>query len=81
MNSSNAGLGSITLMNKTERPVYGRQPGKFISSSSSVMHQPSKSPTIATPSATANKNYLNKSANNTAVMFSGSNGGGAASGG
>lgn len=37
-------------MNQTERPVYGRQPGKFISTSSSAQHQGSKSPSMTTPS-------------------------------
>ena len=34
----------------TERPVYGRQPGKFISTASSALHQASKSPSMTTPS-------------------------------
>jgi hypothetical protein len=43
-------------MSKTERPVYGRQPGKFISAGNSVMHSQSKSPSVVmTPS-------MNKSA-------------------
>jgi len=42
-------------MSKTERPVYGRQPGKFISAGNSVMHSQSKSPSVMTPS-------MNKSA-------------------
>lgn len=40
---------SIHLMNQTERPVYGRQPGKFISTASSALNQASKSPSM-TPS-------------------------------
>ena len=55
---------SLVLMNKTERPVYGRQPGKFISAASSTMQ--SKSP-VMTPSIT----IMNKSANNNPALFTG----------